>query len=126
MKFKNTTYSTLNRLSLAIILLQLFDILLHLLTNQFELIRVQSNIIILLWVFYLYIKPHSLSLKIITTISISIYLILNFLFIFEYGIINPIDNSIRVILFVLILLTCILVYFRYSMITTLEKENHGK
>lgn len=126
MKYKNTTYSTLNRLSLAIILLQLFDILLHLLTNQFELIRVQSNIIILLWVFYLYIKPHSLSLKIITTISISIYLILNFLFIFEYGIINPIDNSIRVILFVLILLTCILVYFRYSMITTLEKENHGK
>jgi len=123
---KNTLYNKLNILSLVIIFLQLFDILIHLFTNQFELIRVQSNIIILLWVFYLYIRPNSLSLKLITTLSISIYLILNFIFIFEYGIINPNDNSLRILLILLIVLTSILVFLRYTLINLDVKENYEK
>jgi len=126
MKNKNTLFSKSNILSLIIIFLQSFDILIHLFTNQFELIRVQSNIIILLWVFYLYIRPNSLGLRLITTLSISIYLILNFLFIFEYGIVNPNDNSLRILLMVLIVLTSILVFLRYILNNPREKENYGK
>lgn len=126
MKNKNTLYSKSNILSIVIIFLQLFDILIHLFTNQFELIRVQSNIIILLWVFYLYIKPNSLGLRLITTLSISIYLILNFLFLFEYGIVNPNDNNIRIVLMVLIGLTSIFVFLRYILINLDIKENYEK
>jgi hypothetical protein len=126
MKNRNPLYSSMNMLSLVIILLQLFDILIHLLTNQFELIRVQANIIILLWVFYINIKTNSASLKLITTLTISIYLILNFLFIFEYGIINPYDNSIRIVLMILIVSTSILVFLRYIQINLGVKENYEK
>jgi hypothetical protein len=124
--FKLTILYKLNILSFVIIFLQLFDIVIHLFTNQFELIRVQSNIIVILWVFYLNIKPNSLSQKLITTLSISIYLILNFLFIFEYGIINPNDNNIRFVLIVLIVFTSILVFLRYILINHGVKENYEK
>lgn len=92
-------------ISILIISVQILDIIVHFLTNQLEIIRVQSNIVIMLWTIFLFIQTRSFSKRVITTISISIYLILNLLFIFQYGIVNSNSGDLRIALFIFVLLT---------------------
>lgn len=95
-------------LSFLLIGIQILDILMHLITNQFEIIRAQSNIIIIMWSFFLFIPTRKFSRNIVSTISISIYLILNALFLFQYGMINPNNDSLRIALLLFVgLTTCI-------------------
>ncbi len=98
--------------SILIISVQLLDIIVHFLTNQLEMIRVQSNIVIILWTIFLFIQTRSFSKRIITTISISIYLILNLLFIFQFGIVNSNSGDFRIALIVFVLLTVILAFIQ--------------
>jgi hypothetical protein len=120
------TFNISTIISIIIIVVQLCDILIHYWTNQFELVRVQSNIIIIMWVFYISIRRNSILQKIITTASISIYLILNFVFVFENGILNPNSNEIRFLLLILVGLTSVLFFFRVILNNTVLKEKNEK
>lgn len=120
------TFNISTIISIIIVVVQLCDILIHYWTNQFELIRVQSNIIIIMWVFYVSIRQNSILQKIITTASISIYLILNFVFVFENGIINPNSNEIRFLLLILVGLTSVLFFVRVILSNIMLKEKNEK
>lgn len=96
-------------ITLLIMCIQILDIIVHALTNQLEMIRVQSNIIILLWSFFQFIPTHTFSKRIMSTLSVSIYLILNVLFLFQYGIMNS-NGSYRVALIMFVGLTIALVF----------------
>lgn len=106
-------------LSYALIFIQLLDILLHSLTNQFEMIRVISNCIVIGWVLILSVSINKAVLKLFTTVSFSIYIILNGLFVFENGIVNPITQTVRLPLLVFVLMTVLL------MIILIIKEIYG-
>jgi len=99
-------------ISILIISIQILDIIVHFLTNQLETIRVQSNIVIMMWTIFLFIQTRALSKSIITTISISIYLILNLLFIFQNGIVNSQSGDFRIALIMFVLLTISLAFIQ--------------
>lgn len=90
--------------------IQILDILVHAITYQLELVRVQSNIVILMWIGYTLIQTRIVSKALITTISISIYLIINMLFIVQYGLINPNNGQYRIALFIFVILTISLAF----------------
>lgn len=96
-----------------IIAIQILDILVHLLTNQFELIRVISNTVVILWVIILQLNLHKIVLNLLTTIMISIYIILNGLFLLANGIYNPNNQSLRIPLLLFVLSSVILIFVRY-------------
>jgi len=98
--------------SILIISVQLLDIIVHFLTNQLEMIRVQSNIVIMLWTIFLFMQTRLFSKRIITTISISIYLILNLLFIFQFGLVNSNSGDFRIALIVFVLVTVVLAFIQ--------------
>jgi len=98
--------------SILIISVQLLDIIVHFLTNQLEMIRVQSNIVIMLWTIFLFMQTRLFSKRIITTISISIYLILNLLFIFQFGLVNSNSGDLRIALLVFVLVTVVLAFIQ--------------
>lgn len=97
------------RIEFFIIILQLADILVHLLTNQFELTRVISNGLVIAWVLFIQLKIHKIFFNLVTSITLSIYIIFNGLFVLENGIINPNNLSLRLPLILFVLLTIILV-----------------
>ena len=101
------------RISTLIIIIQCLDIFIHLFTNQFELIRVLSNGLVIAWVILIQLKVHTFVFNLITTITLSIYIILNGLFLLENGIVNPNNQSLRIALFIFVLSTIILVLMQY-------------
>lgn len=108
-------------ISFLIISIQILDVFTHALTNQLELIRVQSNIVIVLWTIFLYLKTSKFSKRLLSTLSISIYLILNALFIFQFGIINQQSGDYRIALIMFVILTVSL-----SFIQTSQFKKRGK
>lgn len=107
--------------SFLIIVIQIVDVFTHALTNQLEMIRVQSNIVIVLWTIFLYLKTSKFSKRLLSTLSISIYLILNFLFIFQFGIINQYSGDYRIALILFVISTASL-----SFIQTNQFKKRGK
>lgn len=107
--------------SFLIIVIQIVDVFTHALTNQLEMIRVQSNIVIVLWTIFLYLKTSKFSNRLLSTLSISIYLILNFLFIFQFGIINQYSGDYRIALILFVISTASL-----SFIQTNQFKKRGK
>lgn len=99
-------------ISFLIIVIQILDVLTHALTNQLEMIRVQSNIVIVLWTIFLYLRTSKFSKRLLSTLSISIYLILNLLFIFQFGIINQQSGDYRVALIIFVILTASLSFIQ--------------
>jgi len=99
----------LRGLSLALVLVQIMDVVIHAATNQLEPIRVTANVIILLWLVAInsdrskaYFLPLSIG-------SIGAYLVLNLIFLVREGLTNPAQgNEPRVMLFLLVILTLIL------------------
>lgn len=112
-----------NWISYSIFIIQCLDILIHLLTNQFELIRVIASLLIMGWVLLFKSYTNKNLIKPITSMTLSIYIILNTLFIFENGWINPSNQRIRYLLFGFIVVTVILVLIEYSIHV---KENYGQ
>lgn len=108
-------------ISFLIISIQILDVFTHALTNHLEMIRVQSNIVIVLWTIFLYLKTSKFSKRLLSTLSISIYLILNVLFIFQFGIINQQSGDYRIALIMFVILTVSL-----SFIQTSQFKKRGK
>jgi hypothetical protein len=92
-----------------LVVLQLFDIVIHAATDQLETIRVASNVIILVWLVAVASgRIHARSVQAAAG-AIGAYLGLNILFLALEGVTNPNqDGALRVTLFALVFLTVVL------------------
>ena len=113
---KHTT-TILKILRIGIVLLQLFDIFIHAVTDQLEILRVTSNIIILLWLAIAATGKFNGKFLQIAMGSVGTYLILNIIFLALEGLRNMEQGGeLRVTLFLLIFLTtalsALLIYIR--------------
>jgi len=98
------TSSTL--LSIGIAGVQLFDIIIHVATNQLEPIRVASNVLILLWLGIVASGRIKAQFTGVTGALLGGYLGLNLFFLATAGLTNPEQGDApRIMLFVLIILT---------------------
>jgi NADH:ubiquinone oxidoreductase subunit 2 (subunit N) len=101
---KHTT-TILKILGIGIALLQLFDFFIHAVTDQLEILRVTSNIIVLLWLAMAAGKFNG-KFSQIAMGSVGTYLILNIMFLALEGVRNMEQGGeLRVTLFLLIVLT---------------------
>ena len=92
----------------VVILVQLFDIAIHAATDQLELLRVTSNLIILAWVLVLLADKLGEKIKSVTLGSIGAYLGLNLIFLALEDMTNPNTGAPRGTLFLLVFLTTVL------------------
>ncbi len=100
------TATILKILEIGIALLQLFDILIHAVTDQLEILRVTSNMIILLWLAIAAAGKFNGKFLQIAMRSVGAYLILNITFLALEGVRNMEQGGeLRVTLFLLIVLT---------------------
>ena len=96
----------LKLLGVAIILIQLFDIIIHVSTDQVEPIRITSNIIIIVWIIIALIGLLKERFRGISIAAIVTYFVLNAIFLAQNGLTNPEQGgALRITLFVLVLLT---------------------
>ena len=96
----------LKLLGVAIILIQLFDIIIHVSTDQVEPIRITSNIIIIVWIMTALIGLLKERFRAISIAAIGTYFVLNAIFLAQNGITNPEQGrALRITLFVLVLST---------------------
>ena len=105
--FKQNTSWSLRVLGVVIAIVQVFDIFIHVATNQAEPIRITSNIIILLWLTTVFIlSTFNTNFLKMAIGSIVAYLVLNIIFLMLEGVTNAEQGGeLRVTLFVLVLLT---------------------
>jgi hypothetical protein len=107
-KSANTT-TIVQALGVGIAIIQLLDIIIHAATNQLEIIRVTSNIVILLWLAFVASGKANIRFRGIAIRSISLYLILNIIFLESEGLTNAEQGGgVRVVLFLLMFLTLVL------------------
>ena len=93
-------------IALAIVGIQLFDIVIHIVTDQIELMRIASNVIIMTWVSALLLGRSSAHSRLVSYGALIMYAILNTLFVAMYGVTNPAqDGALRIVLFVLVFFT---------------------
>ena len=86
--------------------IQLVDIIIHAATNQLEIIRVFSNLIILAWLTVLMLNWLKRKWLQIAILSIGLYMVLNFIFLAREGLTNPEQGgSLRIMLFLLVFFT---------------------
>ena len=96
----------MRNLAIAIIGLQLFDIVIHVATDQIEWMRIASNIIIMAWVSALLWGRLSTHVHLVSYGALIAYTLLNALFVARYGVTNPAqDDAPRIVLFILVLFT---------------------
>ena len=103
---QNTSWS-LRVLGGVIAIVQVFDMFIHVATNQVVAIRITSNIIILLWLTTVFIlSTFNANFLKMAIGSIVAYLVLNIIFLMLEGVTNAEQGGeLRVTLFVLVLLT---------------------
>lgn len=113
----NLTASKITGIVIAIV--QVFDILIHAATNQLELLRVTANIILLIWLAIVFFGRLGQVSKAISAGAISLYFLLNLIFLFQAGFTNPDQGGApRTMLFILVFLTIVL--------STLFTTNHQR
>ena len=96
-------------LSLALALLQAIDIVLHVATDQAELLRIAANLIMLAWIGLAASGRFSGSPRLLAVTALVAYLGLNLTFLAQAGVTNPAQGgALRVALFVLVVLTAAL------------------
>jgi hypothetical protein len=99
----------LKTFGIGIALIQLSDIFIHAATNQLEIIRVISNLVILLWLAVIMLNWYKTKFLQISIGSIGLYLILNLIFLAQEGLTNPAQGgNLRITLFLLVFLTATL------------------
>ena len=92
--------------SVAIALVQLFDLAIHAATDQLEPLRVASNLVILLWLAVVTSGKISASMRQTGIVSLGGYLLLNALFLAQAGFTNPAQGgAVRWMLILLVALT---------------------
>ena len=105
---------TIWRLGIAIVLIQLFDIIIHVATNQVEPIRIAASVIISAWIGLVFWNKLGKSFAVISQAAMTIYIILNVIFINTAGVTNPTNDSPRLTLFAIVTLTTILATWLYT------------
>lgn len=104
----------------VIALLQIFDVIIHAVTDQLEFLRITSNIVILIWLTILFVGK--VKIKPFASFGIlGLYLFLNLLFLAQAGFTNPAQGGEpRLMLFALVILTVIL-----SMFLNIKHQQNG-
>ena len=93
-------------LSIAIVLVQIFDIAIHAATDQLEPLRVTSNVVVFVWLVLTASGKISAYVRQIDVASVGVYLLLNALFLSQAGLMNPAQGgAVRWMLLVLVTLT---------------------
>lgn len=90
-------------LGLTILFIQVFDIVIHVLSHQAEIIRITSNVLVMAWIIAgIYsLKPLN---RLVGIAVLILYLALNVVFIIQAGLLNPYGGY-RTVFFILISLT---------------------
>ncbi len=105
-------------LRIAIIVIQLFDIVIHVASGQAEPLRILSNLVIIGWLLlYNQLAPRFSQLSLV---AIAVYLLLNAIFLFQHGVTNA--GSPRIVMFVLVLLTTILSWLFSSRVASSQSK----
>ena len=92
--------------SLSLALVQVFDIVLHIATDQAEPLRIMANLIILVWLGLAATGRFMGSPRLMAVAALAAYLSLNLIFLAQAGVTNPAQGgALRVALFVFVLLT---------------------
>ena len=100
------TPASLRVLQIAVAIIQVFDIIIHAATDQLEILRVTSNVIILLWLAIVTTGKFNLKFLQIAATSIGAYLFLNVIFLAMAGMTNVEQGGgLRTTLFLLVFLT---------------------
>lgn len=100
------TDAILKTFGTGIAVIQLADIIIHAATNQLEIIRVSSNLVILLWLAVVMLNRYKTKFLQISISSIGLYVVLNYIFLAREGLTNPEQGgSLRITLFLLMFLT---------------------
>ena len=96
----------LRLLGVGIILIQLFDIIIHVSTDQVEPIRITSNIVIIVWTIVALAGWLKARFRYVSIAAIGTYFVLNIIFLAQNGLTNPEQGgALRTTLFLLVLLT---------------------
>lgn len=95
--------SKLKILGVVIAAIQVVDIVIHAATNQLEPTRVSSNGIILVWLAVVAWGKLNARPRLFTLLVISVYFVLNVVFLFQEGVTN--NGQLRVALLLLVALT---------------------
>ena len=99
-----TTRNTL--VGFAIVLVQLFDIVIHVATDQAEPIRITANVIIMVWVAAALMGWLKERFRSVSLAAVGAYLVLNLIFLAQNGLTNPEQGgALRTTLFLLVILT---------------------
>jgi len=110
---KTTAKTSVLPLGLSIVVIQLIDVALHVATDQVELIRVLSNVIIGGW--GLWSLRDGVRIRLAGFLAVAVYLGLNLAFLAMNGLTNPDKGDApRLTLFVLVGLTTALVLWSLS------------
>lgn len=103
----NSTASKIT--GIVIVIVQVFDILIHAATDQLEFLRVTANIVILVWLAILFFGRLRQVSQAASAGAIGLYLLLNLIFLFQAGFTNPEQGGApRTMLFILVILTSLL------------------
>ena len=95
----------LKLLGIVIVLIQLFDIIIHVSTDQAEPIRFASNIVIIVWIIAALIGWLKERFRTISIAAIGTYFVLNAIFLAQNGLTNPKQGgALRTMLFLLVVL----------------------
>jgi len=92
-------------IGVLIIIVQLFDVAVHILSGQVEPIRIASNMLVMFWVSFATFLLYPFSQKISFAVLL-IYFLLNLIFLLNNGLLN--NGNPRVVFFILIALTLLL------------------
>lgn len=98
-----TQNQRLQWLGISIILIQIFDAVIHIATDQLEPIRITSNLIIMAWLVAMLAGWLGGRLRQLSFGTIGIYLLLNLIFLAQHGLTNPEQGgALRTMLFLLV------------------------
>ncbi len=90
----------------AIILVQLFDAVIHIATDQLEPIRITANVIIIVWIIAALTGWIKERFRNASLAAIGVYVLLNLVFLAQNGLTNPEQgNAPRTVFFLLVILT---------------------
>lgn len=103
--------------------IQILDISVHAATNQLEILRVSSNIIILAWLITLILNKADKKSRLYSYASLSLYLLLNILFLTQEGLTNASQGGdLRIALILFMLATIVLSIVLVRLVARLEHK----
>lgn len=96
---------TVRGLAIALVAVQMIDVIIHAATNQLEPIRVLSNMLIILWLALAVSGRFAARFQQTAVGFVGVYILLNAYFLVTQGLTNPTSGQPRTALLVLVALT---------------------